>query len=131
MGVLVTAFIWWVAFMIWGEQHITDDWLGWVLLGTLGAGWAFWGVLFHRCYSPGDPKAFTAFIARWLLGGSILEMLVAIPSHILARQRNDCCAPNFTLLGLATGLAIALLSFGPGMFLLIAGRIRAKRRASS
>lgn len=127
MGILLACFVWVVALMIWGENGWGGDWFGWLLLGLLVCGWACWGVVFYRCYSPGDPKAFTARVGRWLLAGSILEMLVAIPSHILARERNDCCAPGITLFGLATGLSVALLAFGPAVFFLLAGRVRAKK----
>ena len=99
-----------------------------LVVGVLGAGWVFWGVVFHRAHSPDEPNALVSRITHWMLKGSILEMLVAIPSHIVARQRDDCCAPAITLFGLATGLAVALLSFGPAVFLLIVRRVRAKRR---
>ena len=36
-----------------------------------------------------------------------------------SRTRGDCRAPLFTLLGIATGLSVALLAFGPGLFFLV------------
>jgi hypothetical protein len=39
------------------------------------------------------------------MGGSILELLVAVPSHIIVRRRGDCCAPLGTFCGTATGIA--------------------------
>ena len=80
--------------------------------------------------SPTGFRRFTATITNWLLKGSILEMVVAVPSHIIARQRGDCCAPGMTLIGLATGLSVALMAFGPGVFLLFAKRIKDKKRAT-
>ena len=57
-------------------------------------------------------------IVNWLLRGSGLELLVAVPSHVWARRPDDCSAPAVTGYGIATGLAIMLLSFGPGVFFL-------------
>jgi hypothetical protein len=68
-------------------------------------------------------------MTRWLLTGSILELLVAIPAHILSRRREECCAPGLTLVGLAMGLAVAILAFGPAFFLLVVRRMGEKRVA--
>jgi hypothetical protein len=63
-------------------------------------------------------------LTAWLLRGSILELLVAVPAHVIVRQREDCCAPAATFWGLATGLTVMLMSFGPGVFFLFAARMR-------
>jgi len=85
--------------------------------------WAFWGLIFYRFRRATDPDLLTNRLMRWLLGGSILELLVAVPSHIIVRQRGDCCAPLGTFFGIATGVAVMLLSFGPGVFFLFAKRM--------
>ncbi len=64
---------------------------------------------------------------KWLLRGSILELLVAVPSHIVVRQRGVCCAPAGTFWGITTGLAVMLLAFGPGVFFLYVARCRRLR----
>ena len=63
-------------------------------------------------------------ITRWLLRGSILELLIAVPSHIIVRRRGDCCAPAGTFWGIATGISIMLLCFGPGVFFLFVARFK-------
>lgn|GEM_PF-2160057 len=50
--------------------------------------------------------------------------LVAIPCHIMTRQRNDCCAPFVSDLGIAAGISVMLLSFGPGVLFLYSERLR-------
>ncbi|NJN14652.1 MAG: hypothetical protein HC813_03285 [Planctomycetes bacterium] len=128
MGILLAAFFWFAALILWGEKGLDrHEVLGVLVLALFLAGWIFWAVRFRRAYVESDPRAFPRRIARGHLRGSILAMLIAIPSHILSRQREECCAPGLTLFGLATGLAVALLAFGPGLFFLFARRVREKR----
>jgi len=127
MAALTFGFFYSFALMIWGENQV-DSFLDHPLpLLALLIFWLVWGAVFIRSYADLASRSFTSHLTRWLLRGSILELLVAIPSHIISRQRNECCAPIGTLLGIATGLAIALMSFGPGVFLLFAQRIRNKK----
>jgi ABC-type transport system involved in multi-copper enzyme maturation permease subunit len=127
MAVLALFFFFSIALMIWGEDG-TDPYINaWTLYSTLGFFWLLWGIVFYKSYASENPIAFTSCITRWLLRGSILEMLVAIPSHIISRQREECCAPPITLIGIATGLAVALMSFGPGILFLYAQRIKSKK----
>ena len=71
-----------------------------------------------------DPDSLLKRTTRWLLCGSILELLVAVPSHIIVRRREDCCAPAGTFWGIATGISIMLLCFGPGVFFLFVERFK-------
>lgn len=93
--------------------------------------WLFWGILFYLYYSPERPDRFLTMVTRTLLGGSIMELLVAIPAHIIARRRGECCAPFITYFGIITGIAIGLLAFGPGVFFLLAKRVKAKQNAAA
>jgi hypothetical protein len=131
LGILVTWFFWSVCLMLVGEDATTAHFpTAEFPIGSIALFWIAWGILFWRAHSNRDPHGFTAFMTRWLLRGSILEMLVAIPSHIISRHRHECCAPYVTLFGLVAGLSIALLSFGPGLFFLFAKKIREKTRAA-
>jgi hypothetical protein len=84
-----------------------------------------WGIVFYR-YARGTPDAVTRAVT-WLLRGSVLELLIAIPSHVIVRRRDECCAPIGTGIGISTGLAIMFLSFGPSVILLYQKRIEKLR----
>lgn len=129
MGVMAACFFYSIVLMIWGEGFGNmGEYIGkYFLMPVIPVFWLVWGVVFYRSFSGEDPRSFTATLAGWLLRGSILELLVAIPSHIISRHRHECCAPTFTLFAIATGLSIALLSFGPAVFFLFAKRIKDKR----
>jgi len=86
--------------------------------------WVVWAIVFYRFARADKPDALIKRLTCWLLRGSILELLVAVPSHVAVRGRNDCCAPLGTFWGIVTGLSIMILSFGPGVFFLFVARFR-------
>ena len=91
------------------------------LLSAFAIPWLVWGVLFYRlCRNSSDPV--TRAVA-WLFRGSALELLIAVPAHVVARRRQDCCAPVITGYGITSGIVIMLLSFGPSVLLLYKKRM--------
>ena len=91
---------------------------------TLLVFWVVWTIIFRHYADSDDPESLLKRFTRWLLAGSILELLVAVPSHIIVRRRDDCCAPIGTFWGITSGLAIMLLAFGPGVFFLFKKRFQ-------
>ena len=89
--------------------------------------WGVWSIVFYRFSVADDPLKLHSRAVRWLMRGSILELLIAVPSHIVVRGRNDCCAGAGTFWGIATGISVMLLAFGPGVFFLFANRMRRLR----
>jgi hypothetical protein len=92
--------------------------------------WVFWAYIFARLGRERSQDDFLARQCRLLFKGSILELLVAVPSHIIARHRDYCCAGMYTFVGIAFGLSVMLLSFGPGVLFLFSariGRLRGKK----
>jgi hypothetical protein len=89
----------------------------------MAALWSGWGGIFFLYLR--NSSAVVTRLSSWLLKGSVLELLVAVPCHVIVRRRGDCCAPEITGLGIATGLAVMLLSFGPGVLLLYKKRLDA------
>lgn len=86
--------------------------------------WLVWSIVFYRISRVEAPQELIASQSRWLLRGSILELLIAVPSHIVARGRGDCCAGFFTFFGITMGVSVMLLSFGPAVLLLYHARWR-------
>jgi hypothetical protein len=89
--------------------------------------WTIWGLFFYRLAQANEPQDAAARLIRWLMRGSILELLVAVPSHVLVRNRDTCCAPAVSFWGIATGLSVMLICYGPGVFFLFAQRFARKR----
>jgi hypothetical protein len=96
-----------------------DAILPWAALLVL---WAAWSLVFYRSGRGAAAMDVVTRQCRYLLKGSILELLVAVPTHIVARARDYCCAGVMTFLGIAFGVAVMLFSFGPGVFFLFAAR---------
>jgi hypothetical protein len=86
--------------------------------------WIAWGIIFYSRTEPDDPNTVIRRATSWMIKGSILEFLIAVPCHIAARRRDDCCAPIGTFLGIAAGISIMLMSFGPGVFFLFKARLK-------
>jgi hypothetical protein len=91
--------------------------------------WLLWGLTFYWSARSADPQSLIKRSTRWIFRGSIAELLVAVPSHLVVRHRHDCCAPIATFWGITTGLSLMLLAFGPGVYFLFverANRLRPK-----
>ena len=104
------------------QPQNSDQLSGWGFWGsfalTIIIFWIIWAIIFHRYAKSDSPDALIKRAVRWLLRGSILELLVAVPSHVIVRRRDDCCAPAGTFWGIATGISVMLLCFGPGVYFL-------------
>jgi hypothetical protein len=92
-------------------------------LGLCAVLWVLWGILFFLYARNSGSVAARA--VSWLLKGSVLELLVVVPCHVIVRRRDDCCAPAITSFGIVTGIAVMLLSFGPSVLLLYKNRLDA------
>ena len=90
-----------------------------------GGLWVLWGIVFF--FYLRNSSAAVSRVLTWLLRGSVLELLIVVPSHVIVRRRDECCAPVYTSFGIVTGIAILLLSFGPGILLLYKKRLDAYR----
>jgi hypothetical protein len=107
----------------------SDGFNPWWCLGAAVTSWLVWSVVFYFIGRASGPEEAIRQQSRWLLRGSILELLIAVPSHIVARGRGECCAGILTFFGITMGISVMLLSFGPAVFLLYHARWRRLRPA--
>lgn len=106
----------------WYEDWPTLSFAAWILLQ-----WTLWGGAFYVYYRGAPARVASA--VTWLLTGSVLELLVAVPTHVIVRRRDDCSAPSVTGFGIASGLAVMLACFGPGVLMLYKKRLERYRAA--
>jgi len=113
-----------VAAAIWGDRAYNSPAavIFWVVF--IPVSWFLWAFLFYRFAKIMDADGFMARILKWLIGGSILELLVAVPCHVIVRHKDECCAHILTLYGIGTGLAVMALAFGPGIAFLFLKRAK-------
>jgi len=124
MVLLLVAMAGCISEFLTSEPTPTEAWPVWLALGLGLCFWAGWTVVFYRRTRCVEPVDAVTNQARWLRRTSILTLLVAVPTHVIARQRNYCCAGMSTFWGIACGLAVMLFAFGPGVFMLYLARWR-------
>lgn len=123
-ALLSSAVIWSLGFAAGGESFwdkLFDKQYSSLLFWA--ALWLLWAILFYF-YFRNSSKVITRIIS-WILKGSVLELLIVVPCHVIVRRRHDCSAPIVTSFGIATGIAIMLLSFGPSVLFLYKKRLDA------
>ena len=97
------------------EYANLEDSHAWVVFGTAGAVWLAWTFVFWSLSYSYSPDSVAMKLHRWLIAGSALELLIAVPTHVVVRRRTDCCAGIGTGLGICAGVAVMLLAFGPSV----------------
>lgn len=85
--------------------------------------WAAWAVVFWRYYRTVDQWTALTRTVKWLLAGSVLNVLAGSAVH--ASREGDCHCARGSYTGLVFGLTAAVWLFGPGVFLLF---LRERRR---
>jgi hypothetical protein len=109
--------------VIFGDEMFPDSDLVFVIefFVPIAFFWAVWALVFRR-YKVGDSTRLERLV-NWLIKGSILELLIVVPCHVIVRNRDDCSAPGVTAYGIATGIAVMLLAFGPSVLFLYQKRL--------
>lgn len=137
LGLMCVGIVTAVVVAIWGDDGSKmyeivgkDDYRPlWVFAAYVVTAWGVWAAVFWRFLKQTEPTV-SSRPMKWLLAGSILELLVAVPSHVIVRHRADCCAPLATFWGIATGITVMLMAFGPGVFFLFVKRAQQLRPRS-
>lgn len=93
-----------------------------IALGLGVLSWIVWVVVFARSSRSMGSEDLISRQSSALAKGSILELLIAVPTHIVARHRDYCCAGFMTFVGLTAGVSVMLFAFGPAIFFLFAER---------
>jgi hypothetical protein len=91
----------------------------WILVSI---NWIGWGIAFLITHTTDDRLAFIRKQVLFLLSGSLLQLLVIIPAHILTSRRSYCLAGMYTMAAVACGIVVMLWAFGPGIVLLFIKR---------
>ena len=98
------------------------NWYGWAVLALAIGTWCVWALIFFRASRGAEPADLVSRQCRWLFRGSVLELLIAVPTHVVARYRGYCCAGTMTFIGLTMGVSVMLFAYGPAVFFLFAER---------
>jgi hypothetical protein len=98
-----------------GDKYLGGPFGLWAIL------WALWAIVFYLYFRKSGSSIARAI--SWLLKGSVLELLIAVPCHVIVRRRDDCSAPVATSFGIVTGIALMLLCFGPSVLFLFKKRL--------
>jgi len=116
---------------LWEWLKFESDLSGWIVVGIAALSWGLWSLVFWRMSASTDPASIASRLHRYLLAGSVLELLVAVPTHIVVRRRTECCAGIATGIGICAGVAVMLLAFGPSIGFLYYRRWKQVARRNS
>jgi hypothetical protein len=119
-GLVAAAFLSIYEFLYRGATN--DSLIGWTVIELVLLGWCVWSLIFSRMSHQTPAADIVTRQCRWLIKGSILELLIAVPTHIVARYRDYCCAGFMTFVGLTMGVSVMLFAYGPAVFFLFAER---------
>ncbi len=127
MALLVFGVIASLLAAFYGDSFGADnDTMAWVMIvGLPLLSWVLWFFVFRRFSRVwSEPSTLVDKVTAVLYHGSIAELVIAVTSHIIVRRRGDCSAPVGTFAAMCAGLAVLMLSFGPGVFYLFAARMK-------
>jgi hypothetical protein len=104
--------------MIATGEFARHEMTGTVLIVATTSVWLVWTILFGLLSRSADPTTFAGRLHKLVLSGSVLELLVAVPMHVIVRRRTDCCAGLETGVGICVGVTVMIVAFGPAVLVL-------------
>jgi hypothetical protein len=113
-GLLAGVLVLGACMALWEWWRLEDQWM-WAAIAASSGTWIIWSIVFWMMSATHAPAAIASRLHRWLIAGSVLELLVAVPTHLIVRRRQECCAGIATMLGICMGVAVMLLAFGPSI----------------
>lgn len=105
-----------------------EDIFLWIFWALIGVSWIVWSIVLFARYKEMDRYAAVKGLISTMLAGSLLELLVAVPSHIIVSRRPGCLVGLLTACGITSGIAVMLWSFGPGIVLMFLRKRRERER---
>lgn len=115
MAILAFGFCMALADLIWGSGPAPLE-RAWPFF-CLGV-WVFWAVLFYVQGLSRNRHTTMRRMVAWLVGGSLLELLVSVPSHLIVVRRPGCMVGMASWLGIMAGIYVMVWAFGPGIALM-------------
>ena len=91
---------------------------GVLIVGSVLVVWLGWLLLFGTIALSRGPEGIGDRLWQALLVGSAAELLVAVPMHLVVRQRSYCCVGVMTGFGIAMGATVLFIALGPAVFVL-------------
>jgi hypothetical protein len=88
------------------------------IIFVLAVTWLAWGVVFFYIFKGAEKYKVARNLVGFLLSGSLLNLLVTVPSHIVVSRKPGCFVGIDTLVALVAGVCVMLWSFGPAILLL-------------
>ena len=88
-----------------------------LLAGTVIV-WLAWMAIFVFLAFSLDPISVNSRLYKSLFVGSVLELLIAVPMHLVVRRRTECCAGMVTGMAICVGALVAIAALGPGVLFL-------------
>ncbi|MEQ2007397.1 MAG: hypothetical protein ABMA26_11420, partial [Limisphaerales bacterium] len=89
--------------------------------------WLGWAIYFNLAFQFSPPEKAMHRLRACLLFGSILELLIALPMHVIVSQRDYIYVGGMTFLGLICGISVLLFAIGPAIYFHCAERWKRSR----
>lgn len=111
---------------LWNEILDHEDWAGPIAL-ALTLLWLLWAMVFYAYWRKGTRLQQLRTVARGLIVGSILELVVAAGVFLWKEDPHDCWCARGSYAGLVFGATVMLWAFGPGLVFLFLREARFHR----
>jgi hypothetical protein len=80
--------------------------------------WLGWGILFYVYTRKKERFQVMRRLATAVFSGSLIELLAAVPLHLVVSRRPGCFVGLSTMMGIIAGIYVMFWAFGPGIALL-------------
>ena len=115
-----------ILFFSWG-QELPLPWTFGPPIVTATIFWVVWAAIFRYYAKADDEAAFLRRATRWLLAGACWNSLLPYPATSSCAAAKTAVRPRH-ILGIATGISVMLLCFGPGVYFLFVKRMNQLKR---